>query len=274
MDFDEYSSKINCIPLSESEQSKTFLVEKDGSKRVCKKFPNLTERLREETGYFYLGSNNFLNIPKLTLVGEDFLEIEFIESSRNPTLEEAITGVTRLYSQTQSEHALHEVFFPSVDLSKDKILYRLGYLEEEMKKREIEDTSILHNSERFVRLSYVASPQKCLVHGDLKSPHILINEKGTYYIDLGLVSIASPWYDLAFLFMEQIEKKGFLEKLTAVTHKNLGQLFGISLNETKNYLCSGIFYRCLYDFGFALRHRTTKTIKRTMNELNLIMDEK
>lgn len=272
MNFEEYQTKFNCLPLNESEQSKTFLVECENKKRVCKKFPNLSDKIREESGYFYIGRKNLLQIPNLTFVGEDFLEIEFIESIRTPRLEESVKGVTKLYTQTRDKQQLQRLPFPLIDLSKDKIVYRLGYLRQEMEKKDIEDKSILHDAKRFVELNYNTSPERCLIHGDLKSSHILINEKGTNYIDLGLISISTPWYDLAFLFMEQTEKERFLEKLIAITFENLASIFKMSLNETRNYLRSGIFYRCLYDFGFALRHRTAKTIKRTMNELNWIIN--
>ncbi len=87
------------------------------------------------------------------------------------------------------------------------------------------------------------------------------------------MSVASPWYDLAFLYMEQKDKKGKIDEISRTSEEVLGMDFRLREEEIRDYLRSGIFYRCLYNVGFACRHRTDKTLKRTLKELNEIIRE-
>jgi len=93
-----------------------------------------------------------------------------------------------------------------------------------------------------------------------------------FFIDLALVSIANPWYDLAFLYMEKKDKKGVLEELSDRSFEFLGSDFSVSKEDIRNFLHSAIFYRSLYDLGFAARHRTDKTLKRTIKDLSDILE--
>ncbi len=50
-----------------------------------------------------------------------------------------------------------------------------------------------------------------------------------------------------------------------------GKEMNVSNEEARLYLKSSIFYRSLYDFIFALRHRPEKTLLRTIKDLNEII---
>lgn len=72
--------------------------------------------------------------------------------------------------------------------------------------------------------------------------------------------------------MEQRERGGLLEKLSSAAFNVFGQIFEVTKDEIKECLVSAIFYRSLYDVGFAARHRKDKTLKRTMHDLREILD--
>lgn len=131
---------------------------------------------------------------------------------------------------------------------------------------------LFDESESFVNERYVSPEHYCLVHGDLKSPHTIKTERGVFFIDLALVSIANPWYDLAFLYMEGKNKEEALEELCDKSSEFLGEDFSVSKSDVRNLLQSSIFYRCLYNVGFAARHRRDRSLIRTLNELREIIE--
>jgi hypothetical protein len=270
INFENYLRSHNCTPLTQTEQSKTFLVEYPNIKRVCKKFPSQREKEVEENAYKFVKKTNLLKVPSITCVGEDFLEIEFLNKLREPEIREIVEGVSRLYLFTINNQS--GLNFPVRDLSKNKLISRISYLDQEFEKRKIRENNLLSKFVKFIEGKYNPSPHKCVIHGDLKSPHVIPSKEDVFYIDLGLMSIASPWYDLAFLYMEKSNKDGFLEKLIKISHKTFGEEFGVEEQEIKDFLISGIFYRCLYNLGFALRHRPIKTVERTIKELNEIIN--
>jgi len=47
-----------------------------------------------------------------------------------------------------------------------------------------------------------------------------------------------------------------------------GRDFSVNKKDIEIFLKSAIFYRSLYDLGFAARHRTDKTLKRTIKDLS------
>ena len=164
-------------------------------------------------------------------------------------------------------------YFPKIDLSKSKIYKRLEYLPRELEKRKFLDQQLIHDILSFTESSYDPSKHQCLVHGDLKSPHIIKTKNRIYFIDLALISVANPWYDLAFLFMEEKNKNGLLERLSYESYEFLGESFNVHMGEVQNYLKSNIFYRLLYNVIFAARHRSDKSLIRTINELQQILNE-
>ena len=92
-----------------------------------------------------------------------------------------------------------------------------------------------------------------------------------FFIDLALVSVANPWYDLAFLYMERRNKERLLETISNKSFEFLGRDFSVSEEDIRNLLHSAIFYRSLYDVGFAARHRADKTLRRTIKDLSEII---
>ena len=271
MNFNEYSQEFSCIDLHETEQSKTFLVRREREQRVCKKFPSPLERSKEEFAHRYLLGNNLLSVPFLTEVGEDFLEMEFIEKIRRPLMEEIVKNICPLYSKTLDKIPFSD--FPQIDLSKNKLFHRVDYLEKEFIHAGVEEGGILSRAKKFIEKEYDDSDCRCLVHGDLKSPHGIHSKNGFKFIDFGLTGIASPWYDLAFLYMEKQDKGNTFKDLSTLAYELIGKQQGLDLKGVQNLLRSGIFYRCLYNLGFALRHRPEKTIKRTKRELDEIMEK-
>jgi len=270
MKFEDYQKLHNCVPLEKSEQSWTFIVKVGEEKRVVKKYPTEFDRLREELAYSYINSFGLLNIPKLISGGEDFVEIELLESIRAPSLEEVVSGISDMYVVSLND-SKPKGYFPGIDLTRIKLLRRLEYIPIELEKRGVIDKDLFEKSEHFVHERYVVPEHYCLVHGDLKSPHIIKTEKGVFFIDLALVSVANPWYDLTFLYMERKNKEGALDSLCDKSFEFLGRDFSVSREDIRDFLRSAIFYRTLYDVIFAARHRTNKTLARTLLDLKEIL---
>lgn len=266
MNFEDYIRIHECIPLEETEQSWTFTTFKEGENIVVKKYPTEFDRLREELAYSYILSKNLLNIPKIRGIGKDFIEMELIDSTEIPSLEEIIQGISGMYIQTLNDSKPKQ-YFPRVDLTRDKIIQRLSYIPEELEKRGFLDKKLIRDSKEFLENRYTLSKDYCLVHRDLKSPHIIKNKKGIYFIDLALVSVANPWYDLALLYMERKNKEGIFEELKKISLQILGKDFSVSESEIELLLKSSIFYRQLYDVGFAARHRRDNSLIRTIHDL-------
>jgi len=273
MNFEEYRTRFQCEPLAQTEQSWAFTVTKDGEKRVVKMYPSTFDRCREELAYAYLNAKGLLRIPKLYFVGEDFIEIQFLEKEGDLTIKEIIAGIAKMYRETHRD-SHPKGYFPKLDLSKDKLFYRLEYIPKELEKRGVLDTGLISMSRRFVESEYQPSQNQCLVHGDLKSPHIIKTKDGTFYIDLALLSVASPWYDLAFSFMEHRDRRELLPVLSSAAFELIGSDLGATQNEVTEYLKSAIFYRSLYDVGFAARHRSDKPLARTIKDLKEILEGK
>ncbi|MFH1249274.1 MAG: phosphotransferase [archaeon] len=269
MEFLEYCKRKNPEMLVKTEQSETFVFEENNKKIICKRFQHPKSRQKEEMAQRYLMEKNIIMVPRLTFSGEDFLEMEFIEKLREPSNEEIIRNISNLYKETLDNPPTR--LFQTVDLSKEKIFHRLSYLVEEFDKSKVNEEGILMESEVFVKKKYDASPHICLVHGDLKSIHCIPSEKGLFFVDFGLTGIASPWYDLAFLYLEKKDKTGLLEDLAKNAYGYLSEKLKVNEEESLEYLKSGVFYRCLYNLGFALRHRPIKIIERTKKELKEIL---
>ena len=266
MNFEDYLSTTNCKILGRTEQSQTFTSVRDGEKRFVKKYSSNFDRVKEELAYTYIGSRNLLNIPKLTMVGEDFIEMEFLYSATIPKNREIIEGILKMYTETLND-SKPKGYFSNIDLSKNKLFRRLEYIPIELEKRGFMGLDLLEKSENFINNNYRMPDHYCLVHGDLKSPHVVKTERGVFFIDLALVSIANPWYDLAFLYMERKDKGFALDELCRDSFDVLGKNLGVNREDIKGYLQSAIFYRSLYNVIFALRHRPKKTLQRTIKEL-------
>lgn len=266
MNFEQYQQQFYCEDLERTEQSYTFKVDREGQTKVVKKYPTPFDKCKEELAYAYITSKNLLQVPQLSFIGEDFIEMQFLQSAGSPTNAESIEGIAHMYKTTQN-NSHPRGYFPKIDLSKNKLLHRLTYIPQELEKRGLLDRDLLHQAELFVDNTYDPSPHQCLVHGDLKSVHVIKTADGIFFIDLALVSMASPWYDLAFLFMQKKEREGELTRLTQDSLSVLSSDFQASKEEVNHYLESAIFYRSLYDVGFAARHRPDKPLKRVINNL-------
>lgn len=266
MKFEDYQKLHGCSPLEKTEQSGTFTTDASGEMRVVKRYPSEFDRLKEELAYSYINHFNLLRVPKLVFSGEDFVVMDFLESMESPSLEESIEGISKMYVATLDD-SRPKGYFPRVDLTKDKLHRRLEYLPLEVEKRGIKDRDLFEKSERFVNERYIVPEHSCLVHGDLKSPHIIKTLEGVFFIDLALVSLANPWYDLAFLYMEKRDKEGLLGAISNKAFEFLGRDFSVSEGDIRDFLHSAIFYRSLYDMGFAARHRKDKTLRRTIRDL-------
>jgi len=220
--------------------------------------------------YFYnfFNTEDLLKTPQIYQIGQDFIEIEMLKREAPSDLARTIEEVCKLYIRTQNI----KLSIPNLDLSKEKIAYRLNYLKEEVKKREV-NPSILKESKCFLKTKYAHSNQICIVHGDLKSPHIFPTKQGIKFIDFALSGIATPWYDLSFLYMEEQEnKKGVFDIIVDSSLFKLKKEFGLNQKRIKDSLQSAIFYRTLYLFGFALRHRPKKSLDRIIKELEDIIE--
>ncbi len=271
MKFEDYQRLHNCIPLGKTEQNRTFVVNVNGERRVVKRYPAEFDRLREELAYAYINSFGLLNVPKLISSGEDFIEMELLESFGTLSIDKIIRGVFGMYIKTIND-SKPKRYFPRIDLTKSKLLRRLEYIPTELEKRGMIDKNLFERSEHFINERYIAPEHFCLVHGDLKSPNIIETEKGAFFIDLALISVANPWYDLAFLYMKRRNKKNFLNELGDKSFEFLGRDFSVSKENIRDFLQSAIFYRCLYDVVFAARHKADKILKRTICDLSEIME--
>lgn len=267
--FEDYRATFALVPLHTSEQSETFIVHGSDGKRVCKHYHTPLERAREEVAWRFINSQRLLEIPELLGVGSDYLELEFVERCGECTIEEIIRGVSQLY--TACSTCKPDIFFPTIDLSQAKMLHRLSYVAVEMEKRGVRDPELLKTVEQFVKCDYTPSPHRTLVHGDLKSPHVIPTHNGIKFIDLELVSVASPWYDLAFLVLTHHEKVQAIDRVANAADATLGGHFQLELKEIRHFLKSATAYRAFYNLGFALRHRTERTIKRTISELRDVL---
>ena len=270
MRFEDYQKLHICHLLEKTEQSWTFVVEVNGERRVVKRYPAEFDKLKEELAHSYINFFDLLNVPKLISNGEDFVEMELLESIEAPSLEETIRGISGMYIKSLND-SKPKGYFPRIDLTKDKLYRRLEYLPLEIEKRGIIDKDLFEKSERFVNERYITPEHYCLVHGDLKSPHIIKTISGVFFIDLALVSVANPWYDLAFLYMEKRDKEVSLDTISNKAFDFLGRDFSVSEGDIRDLLHSAIFYRSLYDMGFAARHRTDKTLRRTIKDLSEII---
>lgn len=272
MDFEEYRQIYETTLLCQTEQSQTFKVERDNLRTVCKRFPSPLERKREEIAYGYLVEQDAIKVPGLLLLGEDFLEFQFIEKTREPEDTEIITELSKLYIKTLDDAP--SFLLSRSNLTKEKIFNRISYIKDEFIKSSILEEGILEKAKQFTQKEYDYCPHICVVHGDLKSLHCIPSSKNIYFIDFGLTSIANPWHDIAFLYLEKRDKAGLLERLAKTAHESLKGSLNISEEQSRQYLKSGVFNRSLYYLGFALRHRPKKSIERAKRELNEIMGEK
>ncbi|PJE81699.1 hypothetical protein COU58_01095 [Candidatus Pacearchaeota archaeon CG10_big_fil_rev_8_21_14_0_10_32_42] len=227
---------------------KVFNTQKDFQNELC--------------AYKFLTKKGILNTPRIISVGDGQLEIEFLEKIRESTTREIVESIVPLYSEKETN------VFRDYDLTKEKLKHRLGYLGEEIEKRNV-SPDILRRASEFVDGKYQETPSRVLVHGDLKPIHAIPTREGIKFIDFALFGKANPFYDIAFLHMaEQKDKEGTFRELI-----NLSSPFSdLSKAEREALLQSNIFNRTLYNLGFALRHRPDKSLERVVKELNHIME--
>ena len=125
MNFEDYLRSYNCVPLEKTEQSWTFTSIRDGKKRFVKKYPSNFDRAKEELAYAYIDSRDLLNISQPTIIGEDFIEMEFLDSVTIPNSREIVEGISKMYIKTLNNPE-PERYFPRIDLSKNKLLNELS----------------------------------------------------------------------------------------------------------------------------------------------------
>ncbi len=266
MNFKDYKQINELKEIFKTEQSEVFLT---NDKKICKHYFNLKDKENECFFYNLAKKNNLIKTPRLFYVGKDFIEIEFLKKEGKIDLTEVISSVSNLYKRTMGT----TVPLQHVGLSPEKLFHRLNYLQEEIKKREV-NPEILERAKSFVSKRYIYTKEECLIHGDLKSPHIFQKDKEVKFIDFALAGIANPFYDLSFLCMEEQEdKEGVFNQIMDFSFYILKDKFDLTKERTSDYLKSSIFYRTLYLFGFALRHREQKSLDRIINELNNILTD-
>lgn len=265
MKFEDYKKTNDLVEICKTEQSEILLT---GKGILCKHYFNNKDKGNESFFYNFFRERDLIKIPEIYLRGEDFIEIEFLKREDNFNLIKTINEISNLYKKTLKIH----LPIQKLDLSREKLLYRLNYLKDEIKKREV-NPEILKELKKFVDKKYSYPEETCIVHGDLKSPHVFQTEEGIKFIDFALSGIANPWYDLSFLYMEEQEnKKKVFSEVTNFLHDNLRKEFNFNKKEISDYFQSAIFYRTLYLFGFALRHRQQNSLDRIINELNEIIN--
>lgn len=264
MKFEEYFQKNELNKICTTEQSEVFLTKE---KKICKHYFNGKDKVNECFLYKFFEENDLIKIPKLFYIGDDFIETEFLEKDKKFDLSKTINEISNLYKKTKGI----KLPLQSIDLSKKKLLYRISYLRDEVDKREV-NPEILERAKSFVLKKYLYLNEKCIVHGDLKSPHIFNEGKEIKFLDFALSGIANPWYDLSFLCMEeQNDKESIFNQITEISFFNLKEDFDLTKEKAEHYLLSSMFYRTLYLFGFALRHRPQKSLDRIIKELNEII---
>lgn len=268
MNFEEYSNRFKLQSLHKTEQSLVFSVEEKGIKKVCKKPRLILDMENELKAYKFVKEKSLINIPEITKYGDNFFEMVFIEGP-SPSIKEVIEEISEMYLSTFS---LQDFPFHSIDLSKQKLQHRLNYLPEELQKRSFDDKRLIQKAKNFLSCKYEPTNHLCLVHGDLKSPHTIKSRGKIFYLDLALFRESTPWYDLAFLYMEQKNKQQTFLEISSCSKDCFGDNIRISEKDVKNYLKSAIFYRCVYNVIFASRHRNDKSLKRTLNELEEILN--
>lgn len=262
MKFDEYSRKINCKIVHQTEQSRIYETEKG---TLIKKVNSQEDFNNEIKAYGHIKKNRLFGIPKIYSIWEDYFEMEFLKKEREPTTKEIVDSISPLYDENNLDRS-----FKEVNLSKEKLIERLEYLREEIRKRRVSQ-DVLKMAKKFVRDKYLETDSKSMVHGDLKPIHAIPTKKGMKFVDFALYDIANPWYDLAFLHMAEQEDK---EKKFRELIDYSSNFSNLNDREKAELLQSNIFNRTLYNFGYALRHKPDKSLERTVKELNYIMDYK
>lgn len=246
--------------FQETEQSRVY---KSPRGTLIKSFKSQKDYQNELRAYQFLGETHLLKIPRLYEIGKDFLEIECLNKVRESSIGETIEALSPLYTAP-----IQEGIFSELDLSKDKLLHRIGYLAEEVVRRNI-SPRILSYAERFVNERYLETVERTSVHGDLKPVHIIPTSEELKFIDFALFGVANPWYDLAFLFMAEPKDK---QRVFDEISEKSGGFSKVDLKTRRNFLQSSIFNRLLYNFGYALRHRPDKSLDRVVGELNQIIN--
>lgn len=72
--------------------------------------------------------------------------------------------------------------------------------------------------------------------------------------------------------MAEKNKEGVLDSISNATEKVFRENLVLTTEKIRLYLKSAIFYRSLYNFEFALRHRSEKSIERTIREIKQILN--
>jgi thiamine kinase-like enzyme len=264
MKFEEYPNKAKLQPYHNTEQSEIFLTNKG---TLIKHYFSRKDIENELLFYNLLKSRDLIKTSNLYAIGEDFIEIELLKKEKEYNTNEVLNEISKLYLRTINDNNL----FPKVDLSKEKLFYRLKYLRDEIQNKPI-DVKLIDRCEKFVEDKYYKDDNECIIHGDLKLPHIIPTLNGIKFIDFALARTTNPLYDLSFLCMEeQKDKKGIFKKIVNDAYFNLSGTYNYNKDEIANSIKSAMFYRTLYLFGFALRHRPQKSIDRIIKELEDII---
>lgn len=230
---------------------------------LIKQFNSQIDFENELKAYRHIHENNLIQIPRLVSIGELELEIEFLQRARESTTSEIVEAISPLYVPPDMSGE-----FRIYDLSKDKLIERVGYLRDEVDRRNV-SRNILEKARSFIDDEYQEACSTTFVHGDLKPIHAISTKDGLKFVDFALYGVASPWYDIAFLHMA--EKRGKMALFAELVE--LSTIFShLSEKERESLLRSAIFNRTLYNLGYALRHRPDKSLERNIRDLNHIID--
>ena len=243
----------------------TLRRDRDGSV-VVKRFRLSSQWEREVRAYKYVHITKSLPVPRLLRVLHKRIELQFLRGVGDIALKSVVDHARDFHLASLRGQMTPETFLVH-DLSREKVLHRIGYIAKEASDRGIVDRDLINSLKRFALRDYDPSGVRTLVHGDIKTPHLFQTDAGLRFIDLGEVAWASPWYDQVFLLLEREPICGSIGELADVAADAYGTLLGLTQEEVGVYLKSALVYRALYNFGYALRHRPAKTIRRTWKEL-------
>lgn len=179
-----FVSNINCY-----NRNSISVYSVNGKKVLLKEFKE--KEFAEREKFFYKTLEDFCKIPKMYFEGDDFIIIEFIESS-NPDLILAIRDWAKVHSNFIGSKFLTNPFF------------------QKKKLRNLSDYVLSHkrtfgeNTEKLGKNLLDQEREKdyiTLIHGDLFGRNILTNNGNNYYIDFEFSGKGHPTSDLSLLLL-------------------------------------------------------------------------
>ena len=149
------------------------------------------KKFAERERFFYEVLKGVCKIPKVYGSGEDYLVIEYIESS-NPNLKMAVEDWAKVHSAF-----LESEILKNPDIPKHKLRNLSNYVLNH--KRLFGEISNKLNKRLSDKSKIVDS--NTIIHGDLFGRNILSRNGENYYIDFEFSGVGHPTKDLAFLLL-------------------------------------------------------------------------